>query len=725
MKNYLMSTVLSGFFVLLVSVLYSQETYLISDEGSITTCSGILYDSGGAEGDYSSSEDYTITIISANADSYVRLFFEEFDLGPVFYSDSLIIYDGSTTESPVLVEYAFFNNLEGDVIVSSGSSLTIRMHTSLNLNRSGFKVLIECVYNCQDYEIAIVGSDPIFSDVDSSWIDICPEESVEFYAESTFPNNEINYLQSSDSLYFKWHFISNDISEYIEGWGMDTVEHTFVTPGGYKVYLSAIDQNHCRSYYDSMYRVRTPMTPRFYDIIMDDGVCYGEPLVLDGHGLQDIFYTGFHNFSPVCFDIPGGRKCFSLQSLSKNATINSAEDIISVNVNMEHSYSGDLDIVLECPNGQIVTLYEKECKNNFFGEPISESDCEFGIGYDYSWEMDAINHFNDFCEYEVPFPAGVYCPIESFEGLVGCPVDGEWCLHFEDNAGPDDGVVFSASLYVANGVMSNTDWTYTVGYDNSEESTAITWSGENIEAPSGGIVTIFPEVGAHYYNLSIVDNWGCVFNHDYYVSVYPEDDEYCQPFCSESILTATSGIVNDGSGLYPSQNNAQCTWLISPSEKSNSVILIEWDSFNVYPNDSLYIYNGNDNTGVLLGAYSNGVNLLETILTTEGTAFVEYITDSYYRSPGWEITYETVLVDNPSFGMDEIFIYPNPANEQLNIESISEKSKIIIYDLSGKVMKDVNADSRITVDISDLASGVYFVKVQSNNITEVLKFVKE
>lgn len=57
-------------------------------------------------------------------------------------------------------------------------------------------------------------------------------------------------------------------------------------------------------------------------------------------------------------------------------------------------------------------------------------------------------------------------------------------------------------------------------------------------------------------------------------------------------------------------------------------------------------------------------------------------------------------------------VYPNPANGQLNIESESEISSIIIYDLNGKtVLKLNNINSNKTVvNIENLNPGIHVVK---------------
>lgn len=54
------------------------QTYTIDMGGTITTCSGTIYDSGGSGGGppgrYSNNEDYTITICSDNGEAVVLTF---------------------------------------------------------------------------------------------------------------------------------------------------------------------------------------------------------------------------------------------------------------------------------------------------------------------------------------------------------------------------------------------------------------------------------------------------------------------------------------------------------------------------------------------------------------------------------------------------------------------------------------------------------------------------
>ena len=66
--------------------------YNIDEEDAISSCGGILYDSGGPDGSYSNNEDHLITIFPESNGQFVSLFFSEFEFEGC--CDYLTIYDG-------------------------------------------------------------------------------------------------------------------------------------------------------------------------------------------------------------------------------------------------------------------------------------------------------------------------------------------------------------------------------------------------------------------------------------------------------------------------------------------------------------------------------------------------------------------------------------------------------------------------------------------------------
>ncbi|MBN2668688.1 MAG: T9SS type A sorting domain-containing protein [Bacteroidales bacterium] len=69
-------------------------------------------------------------------------------------------------------------------------------------------------------------------------------------------------------------------------------------------------------------------------------------------------------------------------------------------------------------------------------------------------------------------------------------------------------------------------------------------------------------------------------------------------------------------------------------------------------------------------------------------------------------------------------IFPNPAVDKINIQTEETINSILIYDLTGKVLLAVQDDNN-TLDISNLNSGLYFVKVTNRKGSTIQKFLKE
>ena len=83
----------------------------------------------------------------------------------------------------------------------------------------------------------------------------------------------------------------------------------------------------------------------------------------------------------------------------------------------------------------------------------------------------------------------------------------------------------------------------------------------------------------------------------------------------------------------------------------------------------------------------------------------------------------TGIVNNSA--ENTLSVYPNPVNDVLNISNVSDANEIVIYDVTGKVVKSVNVSgNNISVNVSDLAKGIYFVNVYGNKAVQAKKFMK-
>ena len=90
----------------------------------------------------------------------------------------------------------------------------------------------------------------------------------------------------------------------------------------------------------------------------------------------------------------------------------------------------------------------------------------------------------------------------------------------------------------------------------------------------------------------------------------------------------------------------------------------------------------------------------------------------------------TASVYNLNNNFNQVIVYPNPVTDILNINfelNKSTASKIEILDLSGKqvaVIADENLTGMVSkqINTANFKSGIYFVKIQSENETITKKF---
>jgi len=74
---------------------------------------------------------------------------------------------------------------------------------------------------------------------------------------------------------------------------------------------------------------------------------------------------------------------------------------------------------------------------------------------------------------------------------------------------------------------------------------------------------------------------------------------------------------------------------------------------------------------------------------------------------------------------NKIRIFPNPATDNINIES-QQPAIIEISDDQGRLIKTLASDgNNTTIDISDLTSGIYFFKAKTEKTVVVKKFIKK
>ena len=73
---------------------------------------------------------------------------------------------------------------------------------------------------------------------------------------------------------------------------------------------------------------------------------------------------------------------------------------------------------------------------------------------------------------------------------------------------------------------------------------------------------------------------------------------------------------------------------------------------------------------------------------------------------------------------DSINVSPNPTSGTININSNFNIKKVELYDVQGRVLETQIGETK-TIDISEKANGIYFLKITSEKGSKVEKVIKE
>ena len=165
------------------------------------------------------------------------------------------------------------------------------------------------------------------------------------------------------------------------------------------------------------------------------------------------------------------------------------------------------------------------------------------------------------------------------------------------------------------------------------------------------------------------------------------------------------------------EENIEVNWR-TLSEKDNEFFTVEYseDMVNFMP--LLKIAGAGNST--------TPIDYLESVLNPS-TAKILYLRLKQTDYDGKNTTSHAIALNNcTNKSITDLHIYPNPANNTLNIESKSTIERIEIYDLTNRIVKSspLYNDYSIELDIQTLLPGVYILKTYTSNNEYINKFVK-
>jgi len=136
--------------------------------------------------------------------------------------------------------------------------------------------------------------------------------------------------------------------------------------------------------------------------------------------------------------------------------------------------------------------------------------------------------------------------------------------------------------------------------------------------------------------------------------------------------------------------------ILNASAINNTNTMTEYASFDTYPENNSAQFDGAWNT---YPYFPSGSIIISDI------------------NRGLFIVRKNAALQNEEFISSNYTIYPNPANTFFSIDSEIDIDSIVLYDALGKIIKTYQSSQ--TYDVSNLAKGLYFVRV-NNDFTKKL-----
>ncbi|MFH0865551.1 MAG: C10 family peptidase [Bacteroidota bacterium] len=209
-------------------------------------------------------------------------------------------------------------------------------------------------------------------------------------------------------------------------------------------------------------------------------------------------------------------------------------------------------------------------------------------------------------------------------------------------------------------------------------------------------------------------------------------------------LTAINGTFTDGSGTSDYQDNADCSWLISPSDVIDHLKI----NFNYLStettNDVVTIYDGPNTSSPVLGTYS-GSTVPAQITSTSPEVLVRFTANGSTTDAGWMIFYNsvypvyctgTVTLTDAGGSFDDgsgVNNYNNNSNCKWDIippgaETVtlhfnsfsleSDNDKVRIFDLATSTLLANYSGSSIPADVTSPSGQMKVIFLSNSSVTD-------
>jgi gliding motility-associated-like protein len=632
------------------------STNVVMTTGSATACTGTFYDSG-ITGSYSNNLNQTFTICPSTPGARLNVNFSSFALESSY--DYLTIYDGNSTSAASLGTFTGSvgpGNISASVNNASGC-LTFRFTSDGSVTYAGWVAAISCILPCQTITSNFISSNP--APQSDGIIRVCQGQSVSFSGNGTFSS-------SGTGANYSWS-MGNGTS--VSG---QNASYAYTSSGAYVVNLNITDPTGCANSNQINKIVQVSTTPTISTTATPTTICQGQSSSLTASVTPTPF---IQNCTPPISGttfLPDGSgasysTAITVNCYTSSQTVQSTTDIQNICLNMEHSFMGDLQIKIICPNGQssILKAYPGG-SGTYLGCPIDNTTGGPGSGRNYCFTPTAstllVNGPTSNCgsPSSASINAGNYAPAQSFTNLIGCPLNGAWTIQVTDNLSADDGYIFSWDInFNSTLAPASGSFTPTIVSQGWTTNSTLTSTGATT-------ATVAPTtLGSNCYSYSVTDNFGCVYNQNQCITVtngstptFTQLGPYCQGETAGALpTTSTNGITGTWSPSTISTATAGTTvYTFTPSASQCAIPTTMSVDVSIPPSvsvNSVTICSGETTTLTATPTNSGGTYSWSTGATTNTITIAPTATTTY------TVTYSSGSC-TPSIATGTVTVNPAP-----------------------------------------------------------------
>lgn len=324
-----------------------------------------------------------------------------------------------------------------------------------------------------------------------------------------------------------------------------------------------------------------------------------------------------------------------------------------------------------------------------------------------------------------------------------------WIIEYGESGftqGAGTTVTSTETSYTVSGLNPETAYQFYVKADCGNESSSF-WAGPYEFFTLCDLVTTFPYNEGFEGAEDYLKCWNVLYNtaedgglNGSNLTVPPTSNTWSLLTPDQLNGAAITYIKSGFKSAFIGYTAPDFNWLISrrievPASGSYELKWWHWFKNNEVYDTKLYLVVYSNDTWNTLATFNSvsqineyehqmQVSLNDYLGQTIKIAFV-YENNTAYQFAVDDLSVDASTTDN-IITLDDLSLYPNPAKDNLNIKN-GINSIVTLYNMSGDIVKStVLTSANQQINISDLSSGTYIVKINNNNniITSKINVIK-